>query len=328
MNKLKKKSVLFLAPRQYNYDRAIIDELKGIGFEITFFPTAINNDLIYFFLKKINFKLFKLYCELYSNSILSKINNLNFDYVFVIHGHQFSDNFYNKLRSLNKSSIFINYTWDSVRFTDHRNTILDILHHFDRCYSFDHYDCKKYKKQQYLPLFFVDDFKPSSLKPKIKYDFVFIGSLNTEVRYSLLEKIIKQSKEMNLNFFYHIRVSYRFYIKNFLKGRFLKFVNFNSISFEQIAEKYSAAKCVIDIQGQKQHGLTMRSIESLAYGKKLITTNKNIKKEKFYDSSQINIIDINNPILDTNFINSKSRKLDMGEYSLNSWINKMFNGKN
>jgi hypothetical protein len=70
---------------------------------------------------------------------------------------------------------------------------------------------------------------------------------------------------------------------------------------------------VIDIVQRGQSGLTMRAIEALAAGKKIITNNKNIINEPFYNNKNIMIIDdtvnINNVDVEC-FINQDMINID------------------
>ena len=66
-----------------------------------------------------------------------------------------------------------------------------------------------------------------------------------------------------------------------------------------------------------QRGLTLRSLEAMIMGKKLITNNKHIMTMPFYSSQNILIIDNNTDITNiTNFLESESyTKLQEGWYN-------------
>ena len=56
-----------------------------------------------------------------------------------------------------------------------------------------------------------------------------------------------------------------------------------------------SSRAVLDIQHFKQTGLTMRTLETLGAGKKLITTNPDVKEYDFYDEGRVMTIDRANP---------------------------------
>lgn len=66
---------------------------------------------------------------------------------------------------------------------------------------------------------------------------------------------------------------------------------FAKLTKEEIVNLYEASRCVLDAPQDDQSGLTIRTIECLGAGKKLITTNKNIKEYDFYREENILVID-------------------------------------
>src|SRR5690606_25151171 len=72
-----------------------------------------------------------------------------------------------------------------------------------------------------------------------------------------------------------------------------------------------------------QTGLTMRTIETLALGRKLVTTNDTIREYSFYDADNILIVDRKRPKLHMEFF-EKTASVDladkMKEYSIDRWV--------
>ena len=104
----------------------------------------------------------------------------------------------------------------------------------------------------------------------------------------------------------------------------LKYITVGRISQERIIEAYSNASAVLDIEHHKQNGLTMRTLEVLGAGLKLITTNKNIRKEDFYSESNVLIIDRGMPNIDKDFLLRRSNIPLSKKYSIESWIKCIF----
>jgi galactitol-specific phosphotransferase system IIB component len=95
----------------------------------------------------------------------------------------------------------------------------------------------------------------------------------------------------------------------------------------QINSKIESCLAVLDIQHPKQTGLTMRTFEVLASGKKLITTNKSIQNEIFFDPSIIQVIDREKPELDLNFFNNDINRMPdffFNHYSCKGWLIDIF----
>ena len=91
----------------------------------------------------------------------------------------------------------------------------------------------------------------------------------------------------------------------------------------EIAAVISASKVIVDMQHPKQSGLTMRTIEMLGMKKKLITTNKTIKRYDFYNPDNICIVDRNAPQIDLGFLEKPYCELPAriyDKYRIESWI--------
>ena len=90
------------------------------------------------------------------------------------------------------------------------------------------------------------------------------------------------------------------------------------------------SKAVLDIQFSSQIGLTMRSIECIGMGVKLITTNTSIRKYDFYNENNILIIDRENPIIDWDFLDKQYEEIEekiYEKYSLKNWIDVILTDK-
>ena len=322
---LQNRRVLFIGYEYFDYNIHICRALREAEAELDFFP-MMNKNIWYLIFRQLSFKWFSAYNEWYASRILNSVSGKNYDYVFVTLGFQLPMWFYSKLRKINPDAVFINYTWDSVRETEHRNKILDILSYFDIAFSFDQDDCELYQIQRYMPLFFIDDYADLAREKKeLSIDLLFIGSLCTETRYRAIKKIEKLCKIKKLNFFCYLYVSYRFWFHRLFKGKLTQSIHFKFLRHEDILNYYSNSKVIIDLPGQIQSGLSMRIFEVLGSGKKLITTNTNITREEFYDPEHICVIDLENPVIDVNFINKKvSKIIDMSNYSIHSWLKNLF----
>jgi hypothetical protein len=107
-----------------------------------------------------------------------------------------------------------------------------------------------------------------------------------------------------------------------------EYIMANSLSYEEMQYHLLCSNVILDLPFQGQSGYTHRLIEALAYGKKVITTNSNIKKESFFNSVQIHIMDEQNPEVDCNWIKEKSSFPVAGylkELELSAWLKSIIN---
>ncbi len=62
------------------------------------------------------------------------------------------------------------------------------------------------------------------------------------------------------------------------------------LTYEQIVEKSAASKVILDVVRPDSLGVSLRYFEAVVYGKKLITNNPLVKEMRFFDPSQMLII--------------------------------------
>lgn len=97
------------------------------------------------------------------------------------------------------------------------------------------------------------------------------------------------------------------------------------MSVAEIIDIYSQSFSVLDIELNIQSGLTMRTFETLGAGLKLITTNKNIQNEPFYNQHNIAIIDRLYYNVDLNFFSDSFLNNDkFVQYSFKNWCDNLF----
>jgi hypothetical protein len=65
----------------------------------------------------------------------------------------------------------------------------------------------------------------------------------------------------------------------------------NRIPYIEYLKKLQKTNCILELEQEGATGYTLRTLEALCYGRKLITNNKEIKNASFYNESFIKIID-------------------------------------
>ena len=107
----------------------------------------------------------------------------------------------------------------------------------------------------------------------------------------------------------------------------IKKLSFKTLSHQQIIEIYQKTKSVLDINNPFQNGLTIRTFEVLALGKKLITTNADVINYPFYHPQNILIINRENIILEKFFFETEFKEIEneiLQKMSLESFIECLF----
>jgi len=225
------------------------------------------------------------------------------------------------------------------------------LKYFDRVLTFDLEDSKTFNVE-YKPNFFIkkDNQKNNFIED---YDLFFAGKFNPS-RLFMLDKILNQTEKSGIKYFIKLWPAYRIFFHNKILYKFLKIfifkstwtlkyiLNFeaiegilkreymmtNSLSYDDMNDYFMNSNVILDIPFQQQTGYSHCIIEALAIGKKIITTNSYIKKESFFDSEQIKILDKNNPEIDCKWINEKST-FEVSDYfselELSTWLKSVIN---
>ncbi|MEH6305222.1 hypothetical protein RYH73_06180 [Olivibacter sp. CPCC 100613] len=344
---LKQKTVLFIAPKFYDYHKKIIDALEELSFEVFFFenkffredPMLNDND----FISWVKRRKHPNYKTDYQKQILTKIKDRTIDLFLCIGGFSITSGFVDELKSMYPQMRCIAYFWDSFRIWDYRNLISS----FNRVYTFDRSDARKYQLE-YLPLFYYFGNTEHIPYQDRTIDFLFVGSVGyySLNRLSILKYFEQLSSKQKLNsllWLYFPKASgsivkrgvnwlrrrspgrYRGLLK--LVGDYEKtcsFIKHEVIDSDTLPQLIRQAKCIIDIPVPGQIGLTMRTIETLASGAKLITTNQSIVEEPFYTPEFIRLIDEKQPAVDINFLQSDvNTKIDIEYLQLRRWLTKL-----
>lgn len=321
--------VLLITPEFYDLEKKIKSVLEESGYEVTW----IENKTLTFdyhgtasklkLLRRIYFILFFPQVR-YLKKELKKNENIRYDILFSINGHIICKYLFRKLKNKNPGLFSVLYLWDAFSMY----SWMKELKYFSKVYTFDPTDSEKYQIE-YKPNFYVRS--TGNRNQEQEYDLFFAGKFNP-FRLSLLDKIISQAENSCIKYFVKLWPAYKIFPHNHLVFRILKKVNFNtkwisnfllnyeavegllkreyiiakSLSYEKMQHQLLSSNVILDLAFHGQTGLTHRVVEALANGKKVITTNPDIKKERFFNSEQIHIMDTQNPEVDGNWIKEKS----------------------
>ena len=98
------------------------------------------------------------------------------------------------------------------------------------------------------------------------------------------------------------------------------------MSAADVARITSQSRAVLDVEHPRQRGLTMRTIETLLAGNKLLTTNNHLLDCDLYDASRAQIIDRNAPRIDPAFLDQAVKPISQelrDRYSCEAWAKEL-----
>jgi len=333
---LKGKKILFVCPRFFDYENHIINELEVMGAEVSFLKDRPFDAPIFSALTRLFPNLATRLGSMTMIRMLKKFpDNNKFDVLFVINGQTLSKTFLTRFKSLNPEAQSVLYIWDSLR---NRKNLRGKFSYFDRIFTFDPADAKKYNLH-FRPLFFVNNFKrsdtPAPQAPD--YQLVFVGTMHSD-RLKVIQSIAKQVPSHIKTFLYlYIQAPWVYWFYKITKKEYVKTsrsdFRFNPINQDLLDDIYSRSSIILDIEHPNQQGLTMRTLESIGGKKKLITTNRSIQHYDFYNINNIAIIDRDKTDLqiDPRFWNAPYKepdKLNNNKYTLRGWLEEVLDHKN
>lgn len=345
MDSILGKNILLICYPFFGYDKAIKEELYRLGANLVFlkkaeyFPSSPRDEQFLdpwykaplYYIKAPNAR------TKWTEQLKREIEGMRFNVLLVIENTCFKKSFIKYLREKNPGIKTIWFLWDT--FKTQQRWHRDYIPLFDKVYSFDRDDAKKYNLE-YYPDFYIE---PNGSYANI-YDIAFVGSANytsTAYRIELLSKIKKQCDTYGLKCFFHLKYSQpetfhpikkilKKYRQNVYAQMVQKHINEGYMHSESLAlEKYNAimrdSRIILDMNHKERQGMTINAVSALVSGKKLITTNKRIKEEKFYHPNNILVIEEENPIIPADFISSPTCQIDMQHLKLNNWLKHIIN---
>lgn len=331
LESLRGKRILFFCVQMFGIEKDIIHQLEKHGAIVTYYDERPANNNFTKGIIRLNRKFLEKKISKYYTLILKEIKNKKFDFLFVNKGEVVPEFFLEEFIELQPKCLRIFYTWDSFR---NHNRSLSILKYFNKKFTFDSYDAKKYNIG-FRPLYFTDRYREIfNSNNKKSIDLLFLGTAHSD-RYIVSNNIAEWCERHGLYAFnyYYMQGHFVYFFKRLFDKSFSKFdykkLSFKSLTVDEIVDFYEKSNVILDISHPDQSGLTMRTFESIGAGKKLITTNANIVNYPFYNSNNIYVIDRDGINLDLNFFKNEYELLDFEVYkkcSIDGWLEDIFFG--
>ena len=251
----------------------------------------------------------------------------DYDAIFIINGQTLLSSFMQELRAIFPRAHTVLYMWDS---SANRSSLSKLLTQFDHAATFDPDDSVKYAIDL-RELFFA----PERVGPNAgrdDYDLCFIGTAHTD-RARVVDRLKHRAAGLRLYTYLYLQARWVYHVYK-ARGAIpaamgVDDFRFRTLPAAAVGAIMAATKAVLDIEHPRQRGLTIRTIETIGSGKKLVTTNRTIERYPFYDRSNIHIIDRAAPDLDHAFIHSPASPLSaamLRRLSVDGWIDDLLRG--
>lgn len=279
------KKILFIGLPYHSYIGAISREMEMMGYEVTFYPVELRKTWQKV-LRTISKSAYRSkLCRFLSNMVRKEKNN-KYEYIVILKVHPFPLDIFKRLKVEHPEAKFIFYSWDALSPTADYTPYLP---YFNKAYTFDPDDARKCGIE-YLPLFCMREFQnlPTG---EYDYDVYMIGNMVKPARYKAVMAFEKYCKENRLRFKKYLKCTPVVMLKLLLKGFIPHGLKLRSIRQEEFVHIIQRSKATFDFANHKQTGYTMRFMENLCAGRKIITNNQRALSEPFYSPDRIHVFD-------------------------------------
>lgn len=163
-----------------------------------------------------------------------------------------------------------------VRNVISREDASKFLSKFSIVYSFDKEQCEKYGLSYMPQIFPLEDIDGDDLDNENSCYFIGIdkGRINT------IDLVAMALSKYNIQCDFNV-------LRDRTSREHSKFYIDKGITYQENISRAKKQKFILEINQEGQSGLTLRALESLFFGKKLISNNPDLKDYDFYDESRI-----------------------------------------
>lgn len=277
------KKILLIGLDYHNYTKEIIRELTELGHEVTYRDIQ-PRDFLTKTIRIIVPRLYKKRLERAHLAILDSEAGKQYELVLFIQAHQMDTSTLQRLKTSLPQAEFVLYNWDSLSNHDYRPQ----LPFFDRAYTFDSFDAKQLGIK-YLPLFCIKAFQNLNKRNQETQKIYFVGNIVSVQRYEAIQAFKHYCKKEQIDFNCYLACTPFVLWRLLLNGHRPWDVKLRSITQSNFIDMIETSTTVFDFANHKQSGYTMRTIENLCAGKKIITANPLIKSDYFYTADRIHV---------------------------------------
>lgn len=244
------------------------------------------------------------------------------DQVLVIKGEAMIPAAVTALRQAFPKAHFSYYLWDSVRNVGNAPDIAPL---FDAVATFDAEEARRFG-WRYRPLFASTPAQPTDGGTQKLYDWSFIGTIHSD-RARVIRRL-RHALPERTSFVFGYFPSPLIALAHRLKDPAINTdppgtISLDPMPGEQMRQIVDQSKAIIDVEHPRQTGLTMRTVETLLAGRKLITTNRQVQQSALFHPSRVHVIDREAPSVPNAFFDTPFEPLPTqtaADYGLEAWV--------
>ena len=238
--------------------------------------------------------------------------NTNANMIIVFDGHVRKNFLRWIVKNNSKTNKFVFWCWNTVDEIERNFKLKNVPNDYE-IWSYSRSDCEK-RSLHYNTTFYWNRYCHSSNEiENIKNDIYFIGK--DKGRMKKIQSYKEVFDEINLSRLIQVVPTYRWIWKKAYS---------KSISYDDVLDNIFHSKAILDVQVSSSAGPSLRALEAAFYHKKFIKDDKGVMDFKFYNPSNILILDSNlekDSIID--FLNSRFIEIndtDLEYYNISNWL--------
>jgi hypothetical protein len=280
-----RKKILLIGLPYHHYTDEIIAAMRGQGHDVVFHDIQ-PRDLLMKSLRVAARGWYQRRLDDHHRRILAAERGNRYDMVLFIQVHQMAQDTLAALKRDQAGAEFVLYNWDSIHNHDYRAH----LHAFDRAYTFDPQDARA-QGIGYLPLFCIPVFQNLRKRDQDRKAVYFVGNIVSVQRYRAIQAFKQHCERAGIPFQSHMACTPVVMSWLLRAGHWPADVTRQPIAHDRFTDMIETSVAVFDFANHKQSGYTMRTMENLCAGKKIITGNPGIVSEPFYSPDRILVFD-------------------------------------
>lgn len=311
--------ILFFGLNYHGYTLNIIDEMCAVGGNVTYVDIQPRS-FLFKGLRTAGRSFYDRYLDVHHASAISKSKSTAYDKVVFLQAHQISVENLSKLRDVQPKAEFTLYNWDSLSNHNYQPQAKV----FDRVLTFDPVDARE-NGFGYLPLFcsrFMQGLRRDRVEPASLF---MVGNIVKPARYVAVESFRSYCADRRLKFKQHLKVSPVVWFNLTRRGLLPRDVSFRSIGKAAFCDMIETSSAAFDFANHTQSGQTMRMMENLCLGKKIVTSNAWVRQEPFYSPDRIHVFDGLDFSGVADFLNGDlvDKDADFSEYHIQSFVRQL-----
>lgn len=318
--------VLLVAPLTFNYHVSICDALREIGFDPTWWNDKASTSTLYKLALRLLPRCTRLITEKHFIDQIDRMPADSVDHVLLIKAEGLNARVVRHLRERHPSATLGLYLWDGMENVEGIGELAPLA---DAVSSFDPVDARKYG-WNYRPLFARNVAISATDQVPKAFDWCFIGTIHSD-RHRVISRLRHVSGGAAKSFVFA-------YFQSPMVLRVRKLFDWTlwaapsgtlsttPMAAADVARIIARSRAVLDVEHPRQRGLTMRTIETLLAGNKLLTTNQHLLDCDLYDASRAQIIDRNAPRIDHVFLSQPVKPVPQelrDSYSCEAWAKEL-----